>query len=139
MSNVIQNQYTPDYVSPPGETLEEIIKEKGITQAELAEQTGRSKQTINKIINGKTAITPETALQLERVLSIPASFWHNRERHYREALVQQKEQRLQFYDSSGNFVLLSEEAEQARAEQEHQQAGRLAARLRELGENPDIL
>lgn len=95
MSNAIQNQYTPDYVSPPGETLEEILKKKGITQAELAEQTGISKQIINGIIKVKTAITPETALHLERVLSIPASFWNNREQYYQEALVQHEEQRLQ--------------------------------------------
>jgi HTH-type transcriptional regulator/antitoxin HigA len=86
MSNAIQNQYTPDYVSPPGETLQEILEERGISQAELAERTGRPKKTINEIINGKAAITPETALQLERVLGIPASFWNNRERQYREAL-----------------------------------------------------
>ena len=83
MSNVIQNQYTPDYVSPPGETLQEVLEERGMSQAELAERTGRPKKTINEIINGKAAITPETALQLERVLGIPASFWNNRERRYR--------------------------------------------------------
>ena len=31
MSNMIQNQYTPDYVSPPGETLLELIEELGMT------------------------------------------------------------------------------------------------------------
>lgn len=96
MSNVIQNQYTPDYVSPPGETLQELLEEQGMSQAELAERTGRPKKTINEIINGKAAITPETALQLERVLNIPASFWNNREQQYREALALQEEQnRLQ--------------------------------------------
>jgi Zn-dependent peptidase ImmA (M78 family)/transcriptional regulator with XRE-family HTH domain len=53
---------------------------------------GRPKKTISEIINGKAAITPETALQLERVLGIPASFWNNRERDYREALARQEEQ-----------------------------------------------
>ncbi|MBD1925140.1 HigA family addiction module antidote protein [Trichocoleus sp. FACHB-90] len=91
MSNAIQNQYTPNYVSPPGETLEEILEEREMTQAELAERTGRPKKTISEIINGKAAITPETALQLERVLGVPASFWNNRERLYREALAHQEE------------------------------------------------
>lgn len=92
MSNAIQNQYTPDYVSPPGETLQEILEERGMSQAELAERTGRPKKTINEIINGKAAITPETALQLERVLGIPASFWNHRERQYREALARIEEE-----------------------------------------------
>jgi Uma2 family endonuclease len=48
---------------------------------------------------------------------------------------------LRLYDASGNLVQLPEEiAQQAqqRAEQEHQRAERLTARLRELGEDPDI-
>jgi HTH-type transcriptional regulator / antitoxin HigA len=91
MNSTVQNQYTPDYVSPPGETLEEILEEKGMSQVELAERTGRPKKTISEIINGKAAITPETALQLERVLGVPASFWNNREREYREVLADREE------------------------------------------------
>lgn len=92
MNNTIYNQYTPDYVSPPGETLQEILKEKGMSQSELSERTGRPKKTINEIINGKTAITPETALQLELVLGTPASFWNNSERQYKEFLAYVEEQ-----------------------------------------------
>jgi HTH-type transcriptional regulator / antitoxin HigA len=91
MNSAVQNQYAPDYVSLPGETLEEILEEKGMSQTELAERTGRPKKTISEIINGKAAITPETALQLERVLGVSASFWNNRERQYREALARQEE------------------------------------------------
>ncbi|MBW4568941.1 MAG: HigA family addiction module antidote protein [Tolypothrix carrinoi HA7290-LM1] len=92
MNHEIQNQYTPDYVSPPGETLQEILEEREMSQTELAERTGRPKKTINEIINGKAAITPETALQLERVLGIPATFWNNRERQYQEALARKEEE-----------------------------------------------
>jgi HTH-type transcriptional regulator/antitoxin HigA len=93
MVNTIQNQYKPDSVTPPGETLLELLQEKGMTQAELAERTGRPRKTINEIIKGKTAITPETAIQLERVLGTPASFWNNRERIYREWLAHQEERK----------------------------------------------
>lgn len=86
MSNDIQNQYIPDYVSPPGETLEEMLEERGMSEAELTIRTGIPKKTINEIINGKAAITPEIALQFEEVLGAPASFWNNREWHYREAI-----------------------------------------------------
>ena len=85
------NQYCPDEVSPPGETLLEVLAERGITQAELAERTGRPRKTINEIVKGKSAITPETALQLERVLGISAAFWNVREAQYREFLAQQEE------------------------------------------------
>jgi addiction module HigA family antidote len=75
--------YNPDYVSPPGETLQETLEMLGLSQAELAERTGRPKKTINKIILGKAAITPETALQLELVLQTPSAFWLSREAKYR--------------------------------------------------------
>lgn len=92
MSSKIQNQYVPDFVTPPGETLLETIEALGISQAELAERTGRPRKTINEIIKGITAITPETALQLEYVTGVPATFWNNRERIYRESLARQAEQ-----------------------------------------------
>lgn len=93
MSNPIHSQYTPDVVSPPGETLLEILEERGMSQAELAERAGRPKKTINEIIKGKAALTPETAIQLERILGTPASFWNNREQNYRDWLARQEERK----------------------------------------------
>ena len=88
-----QNQYAPDFVTPPGETLFEILEENGMSQAEFADRTGRPKKTINEIIKGKAAITPETALQFEKVLGTPASFWNNREHNFREWLARQEERK----------------------------------------------
>jgi len=96
MNSITGNQYMPDYVSPPGETLLEVLEERGMSQAELVERTGRPKKTISEIINGKAAITPDTALQLERVLGIPSRFWNERERNYQDSLARQREvQRLE--------------------------------------------
>ena len=86
-----KNQYCPDEVSPPGETLLEVLEERGITPAELAERTGQPREIINSIIKGRAAITPETALQFERVLGSPASFWNARETKYREFLAKRNE------------------------------------------------
>jgi len=77
------NEYNPDFVSPPGETLEELLDDRGISQREFAERTGRPFKTINEIIKGKTAITSETAIQFERVLGVSASFWDSREANFR--------------------------------------------------------
>lgn len=87
----MQNEYHPSVVSPPGDSLLELLEDIGMSQAELARRMGRPTKTINEIIQGKAAITPETALQLERVLEVPASFWNRRERHYRESLARQEE------------------------------------------------
>ncbi len=82
-----QNEYHPDSISAPGETLSETIEAIGMSQAELARRMGCPLKTINEIIQKKAAITAETALQLEQVLHIPASFWLNWEQKYREYLV----------------------------------------------------
>ncbi|HXI12419.1 MAG TPA: helix-turn-helix domain-containing protein [Thermoanaerobaculia bacterium] len=81
-----RNDYEPDAVSPPGATLLDLLEERGMSQAELANRTDRPLKTINEIVKGKAAITPETAIQLERVFGAPASFWNNREAQYREFL-----------------------------------------------------
>lgn len=78
--------FRPNYAVPPGETLKETIGSVGMTQAEVAQRIGQPKKTINEIIKGKAVITPDTAIQLERVLGVPASFWNNLERNYQETL-----------------------------------------------------
>ncbi len=93
MTNKMINEYEPDTVSPPGETLQDVIDSFGMSQAELARRMGRPQKTVNEIINGKAAITPDTAIQLERVLNVPASFWNNREKRYREFLAKNEERK----------------------------------------------
>lgn len=92
MSEAIRNQYKPDYVTPPGKTLLDKLKETGMTQVELARRMGRPKKTVNEIIQGKAPITTGTALKLERVLGIPARFWSSREQNYRHYLTRVKEE-----------------------------------------------
>jgi HTH-type transcriptional regulator / antitoxin HigA len=83
--------FAPDYAVPPGESLLEVIESLGISQSDLAERAERPKKTINEIIKGKAGITPETALQFERVLGVPAAFWINLEQQYRTAIARIEE------------------------------------------------
>src|SRR5260370_21291890 len=92
MTNIHQNEYRPDYVSPPGETLLEALEAIGMSQTEVAKRMGRPIKTVNEIIRNKASITAETALQLEQVLRIPASFWLNLEQQYQESLARLAEQ-----------------------------------------------
>jgi len=95
MTDTSQNGYHSDYVTPAGETLLETLETIGMSQTELAKRMDRPFKTINEIIRNKTAITAETAWQLEQVLGIPASFWLKREQRYREFLARLAEkQRL---------------------------------------------
>ena len=72
MAKAEKSAFKPNYAVAPGETLRETLQSLGMSQAELAQRTGRPKKTINEIIKAKAAITADTALQLERVLGIPA-------------------------------------------------------------------
>ena len=80
MSEAFNNQFRPDYAVPPGETLQEVLENRGMSLAELAEKTGRSEMTISDVVMGEARITPDFALQLERDLGIPAGFWTNLQR-----------------------------------------------------------
>lgn len=133
MADVV-NAYHPDVVSVPGETLEELLEEREMTQAELAERTGRPKKTINEIIQGKQAITPETALQFERVLGTPARFWLEREQRYREWLArQQDEEHLRQHVGWLKEIPLKEMVKRGWIEHADAQIEQLRAALRFFG------
>ena len=82
--------YTPREVSPPGTTLRDLMEERDWRQTELAHRLGRPIQAVNEILAGKKEITEDTALELERVLQVPASFWLAREAQFREQLARQR-------------------------------------------------
>ena len=68
----------PSHLPPthPGEMLlEEFLKPLGISQSAFAIRLGVSFPRLNEIIRGKRSVTPDTALRLARVLSMPADFW----------------------------------------------------------------
>jgi HTH-type transcriptional regulator/antitoxin HigA len=90
--------FSPDYAVAPGETLLETLEALGMTQAELATRIERPLKTINEIVKGKSAITPETALQLEQALGVPAAVWSGLESNYQLALATAREkERLQSF------------------------------------------
>ena len=80
-------EFTPDWVSPPGDSIEDALDELGMTQIEFARRIGFSKKHVNELIKGKKSITPSTAIKLEMVLGGSASFWNRLEMLYQEALI----------------------------------------------------
>lgn len=54
---------------------EEFLLPLGITQSAFALQLGVSFPRLNEVINGKRAVTPDTALRLARVTRMSADFW----------------------------------------------------------------
>ncbi|MBI4720689.1 MAG: HigA family addiction module antidote protein, partial [Chitinivibrionia bacterium] len=79
-----------DLAIPPGEYLEEVIDELGMTKDELATRMARPASKLSPIFKGDKAITPDTALQLEKVVGVPAHIWLGLESEYRLTLARQQ-------------------------------------------------
>ncbi|HEX6977103.1 MAG TPA: HigA family addiction module antitoxin [Patescibacteria group bacterium] len=99
------NNYTPDFIVHPGVTLSETLGAIGMSQTELSKRISRPETAISEIINGSKSLTPETAIQLERALGIPASFWNNLEKNYQElkAKSESKKALLKQSDLAANY------------------------------------
>ncbi len=67
----------------PGEILlEEFLNPMGISQYRLAKNISVPQRRIGEIVQGKRAITADTALRLGRFFSMEAQFWLNLQARY---------------------------------------------------------
>ena len=83
MGSKSRNAYRPGVVFPPGDTLRETLEAVGMSQAELGARMGVTEEHVRSVVEGKSSISEDTALRLERVLGIDAVFWMNLEHRYR--------------------------------------------------------
>jgi HTH-type transcriptional regulator / antitoxin HigA len=92
--------FAPDWLSPPGDTLQEMLDERSMTQTELADRLGVTVKHVNRVVKGAASLAPEMALGLEKVLGASAGFWMTREAHYQadKARIAQREK---FADATG--------------------------------------
>jgi addiction module HigA family antidote len=64
--------------TPPGEVLlEEFLMPLGISQYQLAKDISVPRRRINEIIQGKRAVTADTAIRLARHFGLSERFWLN--------------------------------------------------------------
>ena len=74
----------------PGEILlEEFLNPLGISQSKLARDLSVSVGRVNDIVQGKRAITPDTALRLSVYFNMTPEFWMNLQSHYDLKLAKQ--------------------------------------------------
>ncbi|MHA7227816.1 ImmA/IrrE family metallo-endopeptidase [Glutamicibacter soli] len=76
------NKVMTNYAVAPGEYIKEWLEDEDRTQASLARDLGVSPKHVSKLING-AVLTPELAMKLELVTSIPAKNWLALEAQYR--------------------------------------------------------
>lgn len=65
----------------PGEMLrEDFLTDFGLTVSGLADAVGVSRQSINELLRGRRAVSPEMALRLSALFGNSAEFWLNAQR-----------------------------------------------------------
>ena len=72
----------------PGETIADVLEDRGITQAELAARTGVSTAYVSNVIAGKKDISANFAFDLEYALRVPKAFWLNLQANYDAELLE---------------------------------------------------
>jgi len=87
------NEYRPDYAVSPGDVLELELEARGMKQQDLANRTGLTPKHIGALVKAKSAVTPETAIKLERAIGLPAQYWMNLESQYQEVLARTAEEK----------------------------------------------
>ena len=73
----------PKNPTSPGEMLlEEFLRPTGVSQVAFARHIGVSFKRINEIVNGRRAITPETAWLFAKAFGNSPQFWMNLQTTY---------------------------------------------------------
>ena len=72
----------PFEATHPGEMIKDELKARGMTQKQLAEETGIKPSVLSETINGKRSISLNVAVALEKALDIPADMWMNMQTQY---------------------------------------------------------
>lgn len=84
------NQYNPESIPHPSETLIEKLQELNMGPKEFAIRTGKPEKTISAVLKGESSITPEMSILFESVLKIPARFWMENQKVYDEFVARTK-------------------------------------------------
>ena len=100
----------------PGEILlEDFMKPLGITQYRLAKEMNVYPRKVNEIVQGKRAITADTALRLARFFGTSPEVWMNLQAHYdlelaRDDLDERVEREVVPYARSRHLTALPQSA-----------------------------
>jgi len=78
------SDFHPDWVSPPGDTILDLLEENVLSVREFADLMGFTMGEAADLIQGQTVITAEIAQKLSEVLGGSAEFWRNRDLEYRK-------------------------------------------------------
>ncbi len=82
----MNKNFQPDWASPPGDTIADILRERDLSIRQLAVELRQPEDEVNGLLTGETAITLEVARRLEVTLGGSFQFWLSRDFDYRQDL-----------------------------------------------------
>lgn len=78
-----ETTFRPNWASAPGETIQAIIHDRGISTEWLQHSLSMRESDLNSLIAGGLQISPELARRLADPLGSTARFWLERDKQYR--------------------------------------------------------
>ncbi len=83
---VSDTEFQPDWASPPGATIQDLLDERGLDRPRFADMSGLSAPEVETLLDGRMEISEGLADRLETVFGVTRSFWIERDRQYRKDL-----------------------------------------------------
>lgn len=84
------NKFQPNWASPPGDTIKDILRDRSMPLAEFARSLGETSSGADALLRGHVELTVKHAKKLESLFGAPYSFWLTREAQYRNDLIHSK-------------------------------------------------
>jgi Zn-dependent peptidase ImmA (M78 family)/plasmid maintenance system antidote protein VapI len=88
------DDFNPDWVSPPGDTIIGLLDEFGFSVEELGRRIGLPRSKTDKLLTGDVSIEDSIAHRLESTFNVSSKFWLSRDEVYqnfkRKSLEKQK-------------------------------------------------
>ena len=77
-------EFQPNWSSAPGETIVDILRERGISESIFSDRICFSPQQTSDLIEGRATITIAIARKLSAILGPSVEFWMSRDHQYRQ-------------------------------------------------------
>ena len=78
------SRFRPNWTSAPGDTIADVLHERGIPSDQFAELMECSIDDVRNLLLGRSTITISMARRLSQVLGASLEFWMSRDFHFRE-------------------------------------------------------
>ncbi|HLH06601.1 MAG TPA: ImmA/IrrE family metallo-endopeptidase [Terriglobales bacterium] len=78
------SEFCPNWISAPGDTIKDILRERSLSIAQLAARLEQSDSQVSDLLEGRSTITISLARKLNSALGGSVEFWMARDFQYRE-------------------------------------------------------